>query len=99
MNTPRIRHSESRLAFTLIELLVVIGVSGILASLLMCAVQQARAAASRAACQNNLMQIALALHAFHDVNGGLPYRPNVGRLGELSWMGFVLPYIDQEPLW
>lgn len=99
MNTNSIRLSRSRSAFTLIELLVVIGVSGILISFLLCAVQQARAAADRTACQNNLKQIALALHSFHDVNGGLPIQPNGGRLGELSWMGFILPYVDQEPLW
>jgi prepilin-type N-terminal cleavage/methylation domain-containing protein/prepilin-type processing-associated H-X9-DG protein len=99
VSTNNIRLCGWRTAFTLIELLVVIGISGILISLLMCAVQQARAAADRAACQNNLRQIALALHSFHDVNGGLPPRSDVGRLGELSWMGFLLPYVDQGSLW
>lgn len=99
MNTNSIRRSGSRIAFSLIELLVVIGVSGILFSLLLCAVQQARASADRAACQNNLKQIALAPHHFHDVNNGLPLRPDVGRMGELSWMGFLLPYVEQGPLW
>lgn len=90
---------RSRSAFTLIELLVVIGVSGILVSLLMCAVQQARASADRTACQNNLRQIALALHSFHDVNNGLPPPAGTDRLAELSWMGFILPYIEQDALW
>lgn len=99
MNTNSVRRDRFRSAFTLIELLVVMGVSGILVSLLMCAVQQARAAADRAACQNNLKQIALALHSFHDVNHDLPPPPGTDRLGELSWMGFILPYIDQDPLW
>ncbi len=99
MNANSFRRSGSRAAFTVIELLVVIGVSGILVSLLMCAVQQARASAERAACQNNLKQIGLALHSFHDVNNGLPLRPGMGRLSELSWMGFLLPYIEQDPLW
>ncbi len=98
MNTASARHLRPRTAFTLIELLVVIGVSGILVSLLSCAVQQVRAAADRAACQNNLKQIALALHSFHDAHGGLPPRPDTGLL-ELSWMGFILPYVEQDALW
>jgi len=89
----------ARPAFTLIELLVVIGVMGILISLLMCAVQQARAAAERVECQNNLKQIGLALHSFHDVNSCLPPPPYTDRLSELSWMGFILPYVDQGSLW
>jgi prepilin-type N-terminal cleavage/methylation domain-containing protein/prepilin-type processing-associated H-X9-DG protein len=93
-----LRH-RYRSAFTLIELLVVIGVSGILVSLSMCAVQQARASAQRAACQNNLRQIALALHSFHDVNHGLPPPSGTDRLAELSWWGFILPYIEQDALW
>lgn len=99
MSINNVRSPRWRGAFTLIELLVVMGVSGILFSLLMCAVQQARAAADRAACQNNLKQIALALHSFHDVHNGLPPPMDAGRLGELSWMGFLLPHIDQDPLW
>jgi prepilin-type N-terminal cleavage/methylation domain-containing protein/prepilin-type processing-associated H-X9-DG protein len=99
VSTNSICRNPHRTAFTLIELLVVIGVSGILLSLLLGAVQKARDAAARAACQNNLKQIALALHAFHDVNNGLPPSPRMANLGELSWMGFLLPYVDQDPLW
>jgi len=98
-------HNDRPCGFSLIELLVVIGIIGILASLLLPAVQSAREAARRAVCQNNLHQIGLALHAYHDANGIFP--PSVTHLGLVReyYGGFysthtrLLPFLDQRPLY
>lgn len=90
--------------FTLIELLVVIAIIAILIALLLPAVQQAREAARRTQCKNNLKQIGLALHNYHDVYKVFPpgwvqeSNPQNDRF-EYSWGTFILPYIDQATIY
>ncbi|MEZ6130310.1 MAG: DUF1559 domain-containing protein [Planctomycetaceae bacterium] len=94
--------------FTLIELLVVIAIIAILVALLLPAVQQAREAARRTQCKNNLKQLGLALHNYHDVNGmfapssvwkvdssDVLLQPTAAR----SWLFQILPYLDQASLY
>ncbi len=93
---------KSRRGFTLIELLVVIAIIAILIALLLPAVQQAREAARRTQCKNNLKQIGLALHNYHDVFNSFPIGNRTstweGGWGGSFWMA-LLPYIDQAPLY
>jgi len=100
-----LRNRRSRLAFTLIELLVVIAIIAVLIALLLPAVQQAREAARRSQCKNNLKQIGLALHNYHDALRAFPpgaveefTGPLAGRT-EATWVTFILPYIDQAPIY
>ncbi len=99
-----------RRAFTLIELLVVIAIIAILIALLLPAVQQAREAARRSQCKNNLKQIGLALHNYHDAHNRFPQASIAGgtvppgcsgwiRFSGYSWRVMILPYIDQGPLY
>lgn len=102
------RHRWS--GFTLIELLVVIAIIAVLIALLLPAVQQAREAARRSQCKNNLKQIGIALHNYHEIAKMFPStgcnRPTEGIGGRylqnwLTWSGFsmLLPYVDQAPIY
>jgi prepilin-type processing-associated H-X9-DG protein len=78
----------------------VIAIIAILVSLLLSAVQKARAAASKVVCQNNLKQMGLALHLFHDVNQTFPSGYyTTGPFMHTGWQLQLLPYLDQENLW
>jgi len=104
--------AKRRVAFTLIELLVVIAIIAVLVALLLPAVQQAREAARRSQCRNNLKQIGLACHNYHDVYGTFPLnwdgsctqyilpsgQTTNRNLPSISWVSAALPYLDQAPL-
>ncbi len=113
MRSVRLSPSRSR-GFTLIELLVVIAIIAILIALLLPAVQQAREAARRTQCKNNLKQIGLAIHNYIDVHNTLPpgyiatvppgawntaAMMNISEFTHWSWGAFILPYLEQAPLY
>ena len=103
MTSPTPASSRRTRGFTLIELLVVIAIIAVLIALLLPAVQQAREAARRTQCKNNIKQLGLALHNYHDVALQFPpgaiWVPSEYAGPRTNYMAFLFPYLDQAPLY
>ena len=91
--------TNRRRGFTLIELLVVIAIIAVLIALLLPAVQQAREAARRSQCKNNLKQMGLGIHNYHETYGCIPIADVNGTSTPISAHARLLPYLDQSPLY
>ena len=92
------KNQKSVRGFTLIELLVVIAIIAVLIALLLPAVQQAREAARRTQCKNNLKQLGLALHNYHDITANT-FPPGYLYQSGFGWMSMLLPQIDQGAIY
>jgi prepilin-type N-terminal cleavage/methylation domain-containing protein len=101
----RSRGGNHRPAFTLVELLVVIAIIGVLVALLLPAVQAAREAANRMSCGNNLKQIGIGVHNYHDTTKMLPEAgsrrstPNSIAQPNISWHVAILPFMEEQPMY